>query len=193
MGGYPRCPVSAAHIRTSLKFEEEEDMSRIVHIAIKVDDLEKATKFYEDVFGFRQTGTGYARGHVSRHLTDGNIDLALMVYDSEDVEEAQLSGPGPCIHHWGIEVEDRDSYVAKIKANGGTIISEPGEGALKFRAPDGTVAEIVGAGRYKKKAAAGLHNGSGKHQTPHKFDLFRQSQDRQGAWPRRPAHTAFRP
>ena len=111
-------------------------MPRIVHIAIKVDDLEKATKFYEDVFGFRQTGTGCARGHVSRHLTDGNIDLALMAYDSEDVEEAQLSGPGPCIHHWGIEVEDRDSYVAKIKANGGTIISEPSEGALKFRALD---------------------------------------------------------
>jgi catechol 2,3-dioxygenase-like lactoylglutathione lyase family enzyme len=30
-------------------------MPRIVHIAIKVDDLEKATKFYEEVFGFRQT------------------------------------------------------------------------------------------------------------------------------------------
>src|SRR5262249_18827301 len=28
-------------------------MPRIVHIAIKVDDLEKATKFYEEVFGFR--------------------------------------------------------------------------------------------------------------------------------------------
>jgi hypothetical protein len=25
----------------------------------------------------------------------------LMVYDSEDVEEAQLSGPGPCIHIGG--------------------------------------------------------------------------------------------
>jgi hypothetical protein len=23
-----------------------------------------------------------------------------MVYDSEDVEEARLSVPGPCIHHW---------------------------------------------------------------------------------------------
>ena len=34
-------------------------MPRIVHIAIKVDDLEKATKLYEDVFGFRQAGTGY--------------------------------------------------------------------------------------------------------------------------------------
>lgn len=126
-------------------------MARIVHIALKVDDLEKATKFYEDVFGFRQLGTGHARGHVSRHMTDGHIDLALMVYDSENVEEAQLAGPGPRIHHWGIEVEDRDAYVAKIEASGGTIISHPGEGALKFRAPDGTVAEIVAAGRYKKK------------------------------------------
>jgi lactoylglutathione lyase len=124
-------------------------MPRVVHIAIKVDDLEKATKFYEEVFGFKRTGQGHARGHISRHMTDGNIDLALMLYDSEDVEEAQLAGPGPCIHHWGIEVEDRDAYIAKIRENGGTIISDLKEGALKFRAPDGTVAEIVGTGRYQ--------------------------------------------
>ena len=125
-------------------------MARIAHIAIKVNDLEQATKFYEDVFGFRHVKTGHARGHVSRHLTDGTIDLALMVYDSEEVEEAQLSGPDPCIHHWGIEVEDREASAAKILAHGGTILSEPGEGALKLRAPDGTVAEITAAGRYKE-------------------------------------------
>ena len=128
-------------------------MARIAHIALKVNDLEGATKFYEDVFGFRQVKTGHARGHVSRHMTDGTIDLALMVYDSEDVEEAQLAGPGPCIHHWGIEVEDREAAAEKIRAHGGTILSEPGEGALKFRAPDGTVAEITAAGRYRPRGA----------------------------------------
>jgi lactoylglutathione lyase len=127
-------------------------MPRIVHIALKVPDLEQATKFYETVFGFKQTHTGYDRGHVSRHLTDGNIDLALMVYDSEDVEEAKLSGAGPCIHHWGIEVDDRDSTATQIEAGGGTIISREDKGAWKFRAPDGTVAEIVKAGRYEKKS-----------------------------------------
>jgi lactoylglutathione lyase len=127
-------------------------MARIIHIALKVADLESSTRFYEDVFGLRQTGTGHARGHVSRHMTDGDLDVALMVYDNEGVHEAQLSGAGPCIHHWGIEVEDRDATVKLIEANGGTIISEPGEGALKFRSPDGTVAEIVAAGRYKKHA-----------------------------------------
>ena len=129
-------------------------MARIVHIALKVEDLEAATKFYEDVFGLRQTGQGYARGHVSRHMTDGEMDVALMVYDSEAEHEAQLSGAGPCIHHWGIEVEDREATVKAIETHGGTILSAPGEGALKFRAPDGTVAEVVGGGRYRKDAHA---------------------------------------
>jgi lactoylglutathione lyase len=126
-------------------------VARIVHIALKVPDLEQATRFYENVFGFKQIRTGYERGHVSRHMTDGHIDLALMVYDSEDVDEAGLSGPGPCIHHWGIEVDDRDAVAAQIEADGGTMISREEKSAWKFRAPDGTVAEIVKAGRYETK------------------------------------------
>ena len=90
-------------------------------------------------------------------MTDGAFDLALMVYDSEDVHEAQLSGSGPCIHHWGIQVQDRDASTRAIEAHGGAIISDPGEGALKFRAPDGAVAEIVRAGRYRK--ASGENRG----------------------------------
>jgi len=129
--------------------------SRIVHLALKVADLERATRFYEEVFGFRQTGTGHARGHVSRHMTDGAFDLALMVYDSEDEPEAQLSGAGPCIHHFGIEVADRDAVATKIVAHGGKIISDPNEGALKFRAPNGVVAEITRPGRYRKAEISG--------------------------------------
>jgi len=124
-------------------------MARIVHIALKVEDLEKATKFYEDVFGIYQLKTGHARGHTSRHMTEGTIDLALMTYDSEDEPEAKLSGPGPCIHHFGVEVEDREEAMKKIVANGGEVFSDPEEGALKYRGPDGCMQEIVGVGRYK--------------------------------------------
>jgi lactoylglutathione lyase len=126
-------------------------MARIVHIALKCadrDDFEASTKFYENVFGICRTKTGHARGHLSRHMTDGNIDLALMVYDSEDEKEAGLAGTGPRIHHIGIEVEDRAGIIQKIEENGGTIWSDRAEGALKYRAPDGTLGEIVGVGRY---------------------------------------------
>lgn len=128
-------------------------MAKINHVALKVNDLETATKFYENVFGFRQVGTGRSRGHISRHLTDGYVDLALMLYDSEADEEAKLVGEGPAIHHFGIAVEDREATLAKIAANGGTILSKPDAGTVKFRSPDGTIAEIADPGRYEKLAA----------------------------------------
>jgi lactoylglutathione lyase len=130
-------------------------MPRIVHIAIKVEDLEASSKFYEGVYGFQQISTERNGQHISRHMSDGYIDLALMIYDSEDAPEAQLAGKGPCIHHIGIEVDDREKYEQKIRAFGGSILSKPGAGALKYRSPEGIIAEIVAKGRYeeKKKAA----------------------------------------
>src|SRR2546421_11505299 len=117
-------------------------MPRINHVALKVADLEAATKFYENVFGFRQVRTGRSRGHISRHLTDGYVDLALMVYDSENDPEAKLVGAGPAIHHFGIEVEDRQSFIDKIQANGGTPLSKPAAGEGQFRSPAGPLAGI---------------------------------------------------
>jgi len=130
-------------------------MARIVHIAIKVENLEEATKFYEGVYGFKQVETERNGQHISRHMTDGYIDLALMLYDSEDAPEAQLSGKGPCIHHFGIEVDDRQAYMEKLKTFGATILSKPGAGALKYRSPDGTIAEIVEPLRYEEKKQRG--------------------------------------
>jgi lactoylglutathione lyase len=127
-------------------------MPRIVHIALKVDDLERATEFYEKSFGFSEVETGKVRDHTSRHLTDGAIDLALIKYDSEDSAEARASGLGPCIHHFAIEVEDMKEAAANLERFGCEIISDPGVIPIKFRAPGGTVAEIVPKARYQKKA-----------------------------------------
>jgi lactoylglutathione lyase len=73
-----------------------------------------------------------------------------MVYDSEDDEEAKLVGEGPAIHHFGIEVDDRQGFIEKIEANGGVLLSKPDSSTVKFRSPDGTIAEIVDVGRYQK-------------------------------------------
>jgi lactoylglutathione lyase len=133
---------------------KEELMARIVHIALKVDDLEKATEFYEKSFGFHEVETGQVRDHTSRHLTDGTIDLALIKYESEDSAEARASGLGPCIHHFGIEVDDMKSSAADLEKFGCEIISDPGIIPIKFRAPGGTVAEIVPTKRYKQAKSA---------------------------------------
>lgn len=125
-------------------------MSRIVHIALKVDDLDRTSEFYEKVFGFMPVETSKVRDHTSRHLSDGAIDLALIRYDSEASAEARASGQGPCIHHFAIEVENMDAHMAEIRRFGCEIISDPGVIPVKFRAPGGTVLEIVPRQRYKK-------------------------------------------
>ena len=129
-------------------------MGRVVHIALKCATKEiydHSARFYRDVFGIYETKNTYDRGHHSKHMTDGAIDLAVMLYDNEEEKEAKLAGPGPRIHHIGLEVLDRPSMIKKIEDNGGRIFSDRAEGALKYHSPDGTLGEIVGVGRYLKK------------------------------------------
>ncbi|MDX1435137.1 MAG: VOC family protein [Gammaproteobacteria bacterium] len=137
-------------------------MARINHIALKVTDLQSASRFYEQVFGFRHVNTvqrKLARGnHVSRHLTDGYMDLTLIYYESENAEEADLAGSGPCIHHFGIEVDDPAAFAAEVQRMGGEIVSAPGVTPIKFRAPGGPIAEVVPPKRYDKQTLAeGVH------------------------------------
>jgi len=128
-------------------------MNRIVHLALKVDGLEKTSEFYEKVFGFWEAETRKTRDHLSRHLTDGEIDFTLIQYDAgTQSAESKVAGEGPCIHHFAVEVEDMDKATAQVKSYGCEIISDPGVIPVKFRAPGGTVAELVPVGRYNKPA-----------------------------------------
>jgi lactoylglutathione lyase len=129
-------------------------MNRIVHLALKVDDLERTTEFYRKVFGFAEVNTEKVRDHTSRHLTDGVIDVALIKYDAgTQSAESKAAGEGPCIHHFAVEVENMKAAEAEIRRLGCEIISDPGVVPVKFRAPGGTVCEIVPKGRYKKPKA----------------------------------------
>jgi lactoylglutathione lyase len=126
-------------------------MSRIVHLALKVEDLERTTQFYTEVFGFAEMNTDKVRDHTSRHLSDGTIDLALIQYDAGTASaESRAAGEGPCIHHFAVEVPDMRTAEKRIRALGCEIISDPGVIPVKFRAPGGTVCELVPEGRYKK-------------------------------------------
>ena len=126
-------------------------MPRIVHVALRVRDLERVTRFYETVFGFKRVEEGQVRDHYSRHLSDGTIDLALIQYDTgADSAEALASSPDPCIHHFGVEVEDLDATRAQLEAAGCRVISDRGVVPIKFRDPGGVQAEIVPVGRYKQ-------------------------------------------
>jgi len=67
------------------------DRARIRHIAIAVEDREKAAEFYKRVFGMEEKERG-PRGTI--YLSDGHIDLALI--------RASSSPKG--INHFGFQV-----------------------------------------------------------------------------------------
>jgi len=130
-------------------------MNRIVHLALKVENLEKSTQFYEKVFGFKEVETRKTRDHISRHMTDGQLDFTLMKYDEGTRSaESLAAGEKPCIHHFAIEVEDLEQATADLNKYGCEIVSDPGVIPVKFKAPDGIVAELVPAERYKKSKAS---------------------------------------
>jgi len=129
-------------------------MSRIVHLALKVEDLERTTEFYQKVFGFVEMNTEKVRDHTSRHLSDGVLDVALIKYDpGTQSAESKAAGEGPCIHHFAVEVDNIDTATRQVQSYGCEIISDPGVVPVKFRAPGGTVCELVPKGRYMKPKA----------------------------------------
>jgi lactoylglutathione lyase len=144
-------------------------MSRIVHLALKVEDLERTTQFYREVFGFTEMSTDRVRDHTSRHLSDGTIDLALIEYDAgTQSAESRAAGEGPCIHHFAVEVADLPGAEKRIRALGCEIISDPGVVPVKFRSPGGIVCEIVPQGRYRKPKAKAAKRPIAKRTAPRK-------------------------
>ncbi|MDQ6680606.1 MAG: VOC family protein [Pseudomonadota bacterium] len=129
-------------------------IDRITHISLKVDDVRTVGDFYKKLFDFRDTETKKTRDHTSRHMTDGEIDFTLMKYDAGTTSaESVASGAGPCIHHFAVEVEDLETATSTIRSLGCQVISDPGVIPVKFRAPGGTVAELVEIGRYAQRGS----------------------------------------
>src|SRR6185436_879870 len=95
---------------------------------------------------------GKGGGHTSRHLSDGAVDFTLVQYDDEETAEPGSSAaPGPCIHHFGIEASELRPFSRAIADAGGQVMSEEGLPTIKFRAPGGTMSEVVPAGWFSKE------------------------------------------
>ena len=89
-------------------------MPRVVHFEIYADEVARATKFYSEVFGWQI------------HKWDGPEDywLAITGPDSESgIDGAIMGRPLPDTAGMNyIDVESVDDYIAKVEANGGTLV-----------------------------------------------------------------------
>ena len=124
-------------------------MTRIVHIAVKVDDLDKAEEFYSKVLGFSAVGRSSSPGRSRTQLNDDSkFNLTFLKYDSEDEPMAKAVGAGNQIHNFAIEVDDVEACAKEIEAFGCEMLSKPNERPVKFRMPGGPIAELVPLGSF---------------------------------------------
>jgi len=116
---------------------EEEDLNRVVHFEVPVDDPEKAEKFYGSVFGWTFQKWGGPVDYWLIKTGEGvGIDGGMM-----------RKNPGQPLTNT-IEVENVDSACKQIESAGGKVVvpkmAIPGIGYLAyFTDPDGNIFGVM--------------------------------------------------
>ena len=116
----------------------------LYHIHLVVRDLDRALRFYGEVFGMREQ---FRDGPKMVFLsTPGSHDLITL---NEDPAEADKAGNNGGIAHFGFRLNDTtqlDAAIAEVERNGGALVrrGEHGDGFpfAYVRDPDGYVIEL---------------------------------------------------
>jgi predicted enzyme related to lactoylglutathione lyase len=123
-------------------------MAKLRHFAIVVNDIDKATEFYEKVFDLKRVGRDDLEWASGVYLSDGVVNLALLKYYGEKGSGLKNASTFVGAHHFGFVVDDLAEMQEKIEAAGGTFFFDLGKSKedvnfeRKFKDPDGIIFDI---------------------------------------------------
>src|SRR5574342_337482 len=89
-------------------------LTRIQHAAIVSENFVREAKFYESVFGMKRSKPGSAeeeraiRTNYAVSISDGYVGVTMI---------GRKPGYVPGLHHFGIDVDDVEEAIARIKKN----------------------------------------------------------------------------
>lgn len=89
-------------------------LTRIQHFAIVSENFVREAKFYESVFGMKRSKPGSAeeqkaiRMNYAMSISDGYVGVTVI---------GRKPGYVPGLHHFGVDVDDVDEAIARIKKN----------------------------------------------------------------------------
>ena len=100
-------------------------IKRISHIGIAVSNLEKASRFFEDVFNLSSTPVeNFGELRFSFLPVDGtNLEL-LQSTTEEGVVSKYIQKKGQGVHHLSFEVDDIRAELNRLKEKGIQLINE---------------------------------------------------------------------
>ena len=134
-------------------------MPKIKHIAIATQDPDKTAKFYIDVFGMRGIAKVDSPNAKGYYLSDGNINLAILDFQNDQVAGAEYGKNYSGSHHIGFEVENLEEVEKKLAEAGSAPrddinqalgIAMPGAAhanvEIKYPGPKGELVEVSSTG-----------------------------------------------
>lgn len=139
-------------------------MAKIKHIAIATQDAAKTAKFYVEVFGLKQIAELDGENAKGFYLSDGNINVAVLDFQNDQVAGAERGKDYSGIHHIGFEVESLEEVSKKMEAAdakprddinqalhigmGGLEMDGPHAGNVEFKysGPDGVIIDVSETG-----------------------------------------------
>jgi predicted enzyme related to lactoylglutathione lyase len=126
-------------------------MSQLAHFAINADDVDRAKRFYGNVFGWKFQAYGPPGFYmVDQESAPGHVGIRGSLQKRREIVPGVPMRGFECT----ISVDDIQAAATAIKANGGEIVMEictlAGVGRLLFfRDPEGNIA---GAMQYNQNA-----------------------------------------
>ena len=134
-------------------------MAQIKHIAIATQDADKTASFYKEVFGLREIAKLDNPGAKGYYLSDGNINLAILDFQNDQVTGPEYGKTFSGIHHFGFEVESLEEIAEKMTAantaprediNQALGVGAPGARnanvEVKYGGPDGVIIDVSESG-----------------------------------------------
>lgn len=121
-------------------------VKKFLHTRMRVNDLERTVKFYEDVLGLKV---------ARRHTSPRGAQLAFIAVPNsdEEIELCQLpNSPGvqvqPDLMHLAFEVDDLAKFAAALRAKGHALSDGPtktgsGSTIAFIDAPEGYEIELI--------------------------------------------------
>ena len=134
-------------------------MPKIKHIAIATQDPEKTAQFYKNVFGLREIAKINSPGATGFHLTDGDINFAVLKFKNDQTAGVPQGKEYTGLHHIGFEVDSVAEIDRDLKAAGAPIRDDINEALgigkgqpahvnaeVKYSGPDGVIIDISETG-----------------------------------------------
>ncbi len=134
-------------------------MPQIKHIAIATQDADATAKFYKEVFGLREIAKLDSPNAKGYYLSDGNINMAILDFQNDQVAGPEYGKTYSGIHHIGFEVESLEEIAAKMQAadsatrddiNQALGVGMPGANhanvEVKYGGPDGVIIDVSETG-----------------------------------------------